>query len=59
MPTKDTYPEVNGKADEVSDLEARVLISVRKLTPANAEKVVIFAMGLAAAENICRQAAPV
>lgn len=44
------------QVDEASDLDARVLACIRKLTPANAEKVVIFAMGLAAAENIYRQA---
>lgn len=52
----ETDLNVNNQVDEVSDLDARVLACIRKLTPANAEKVVIFAMGLAAAENIYRQA---
>lgn len=56
MPNE-TDLNVNNQVDEVSDLDARVLACIRKLTPANAEKVVIFAMGLAAAENIYRQAA--
>ena len=56
MPNE-TDLNVNSQVDEVSDLDAVVLACIRKLTPANAEKVVIFAMGLAAAENIYRQAA--